>query len=345
MAARERYFSIAGFKVYVRYTARTRVTIGFRARDRLVLLTVPPNIPDWKIVEIVEEIAPDLRARFPAPDPSGPGAAGPETVPPASSGQGDPGAGAGLPAQTRTEKTPSSGLRRGRGQEPPEDLLVDGITVRMVRKDIRGLRLRVRQDCSVELSAPLYVSREEIMHFLLARTGWIRESIERQKKRGDRPPGYADGERHMLWGERHLLRVREGSPQVTFENGVILLTAPPGSTAEVRGALLHDWYARQIQAELPALLARWQAVFGVRLRSCTCRRMISRWGRCTPAEKSVRLSTELARLPRRFLEYILVHELCHFFVPGHDGRFYELLSRHVPDWRKLSDELAESPTW
>jgi predicted metal-dependent hydrolase len=51
----------------------------------------------------------------------------------------------------------------------------------------------------------------------------------------------------------------------------------------------------------------------------------SRWGSCTPAEASIRLSHRLQGMPEYVIDYVLLHELAHLLVPGHGPRFWRLL--------------------
>jgi predicted metal-dependent hydrolase len=54
----------------------------------------------------------------------------------------------------------------------------------------------------------------------------------------------------------------------------------------------------------------------------------SRWGSCTVADRSIRLSTRLQGMPGWVVDYVLLHELAHLLVPGHDRRFWALLQRY-----------------
>ncbi|MEV8405527.1 M48 family metallopeptidase [Streptomyces niveus] len=54
----------------------------------------------------------------------------------------------------------------------------------------------------------------------------------------------------------------------------------------------------------------------------------TRWGSCTPAEGSIRLSHRLQGMPEYVVDYVLVHELAHLLVPGHGPRFWELLDAY-----------------
>jgi predicted metal-dependent hydrolase len=51
----------------------------------------------------------------------------------------------------------------------------------------------------------------------------------------------------------------------------------------------------------------------------------SRWGSCTPADRTIRLSTRLQGMPSWVVDYVLLHELAHLLVPGHGADFWALL--------------------
>jgi hypothetical protein len=54
----------------------------------------------------------------------------------------------------------------------------------------------------------------------------------------------------------------------------------------------------------------------------------SRWGSCTPSDRTVRLSSRLRGMPTWVVDYVLVHELAHLIEPGHTPRFWELVRRY-----------------
>ena len=54
----------------------------------------------------------------------------------------------------------------------------------------------------------------------------------------------------------------------------------------------------------------------------------SRWGSCTPGDRTIRLSARLQGMPRWVIDYVLVHELAHLLEPGHDARFWAWVDRY-----------------
>lgn len=53
-----------------------------------------------------------------------------------------------------------------------------------------------------------------------------------------------------------------------------------------------------------------------------------RWGSCTPARGTVRLSARLRGMPDWVVDYVLLHELAHLLVPGHGPDFWALVGRY-----------------
>ena len=51
----------------------------------------------------------------------------------------------------------------------------------------------------------------------------------------------------------------------------------------------------------------------------------SRWGSCTPADGTIRISARVRGMPAYVLDYVILHELAHLLAPGHGREFWSLL--------------------
>ena len=56
----------------------------------------------------------------------------------------------------------------------------------------------------------------------------------------------------------------------------------------------------------------------------------SRWGSATPSDGTIRLSDKLQPMPQWVIDYVLLHELAHLLVAGHNAAFWRLLEAY-PD--------------
>jgi predicted metal-dependent hydrolase len=55
---------------------------------------------------------------------------------------------------------------------------------------------------------------------------------------------------------------------------------------------------------------------------------VSRWGSCTPQDRTIRISSRLGREPGWVVDYVIIHELAHLSVAGHGPRFWRLVDRY-----------------
>lgn len=53
-----------------------------------------------------------------------------------------------------------------------------------------------------------------------------------------------------------------------------------------------------------------------------------RWGSCTVADRTIRLSSRLRGMPSWVVDYVLLHELAHLLIPGHGADFWEWVNRY-----------------
>jgi predicted metal-dependent hydrolase len=109
---------------------------------------------------------------------------------------------------------------------------------------------------------------------------------------------------------------------------------------------------KRLRARIQRLLDKWQPILGVKIGDWDLRTMKMYWGssrkagcdtfECKPG--TITFNTELAKLPPRYVEYLVVHELVHHLTNGHDAKFYALMDKHVPGWRKMQARIEEPLT-
>lgn len=225
---------------------------------------------------------------------------------------------------------------------------VSGIPVEIRRKAIKNLHVGVYPpNGKVRVAAPFHLDDEAVRLAIVSRLRWIRcqrESFARQERQSARE--MVTGESHYFAGKRYRLNVveRPGNPRVRVANNSTLeLQVPPGTEPAARQRVLDRWYRRQLKARIPDLLARWEPVLRVEVADCRVQRMKTRWGSCNIEARRIWLNLELAKKDPACLEYILVHEMVHFFERYHGDRFRQSMDACMPDWRVRRDALNTAP--
>lgn len=71
------------------------------------------------------------------------------------------------------------------------------------------------------------------------------------------------------------------------------------------------------------------------------RKMKTRWGVCNRKTNTVTLNYELIKYDLTKLDYVIVHELCHFIHFNHSASFWNEVSKYCPNYKKIRKELRE----
>ena len=103
---------------------------------------------------------------------------------------------------------------------------------------------------------------------------------------------------------------------------------------------LSRWLVRQTRNRLIPRLQDISLRLGLKFQRASVRRQTSRWASCS-ARRTISLNAKLLLLPPELVDYVLVHELCHLNEMNHSKRFWALVHRHHPDFRKHDGQLRE----
>lgn len=101
--------------------------------------------------------------------------------------------------------------------------------------------------------------------------------------------------------------------------------------------LLDRWYAghaKEIFRERLEVCAGKVARLGITAPMPAIRRMVSRWGSCSPRGR-ITLNLELIKVPKECIDYVMLHELCHLKERHHGSRYWALLKRVMPDYESV----------
>ena len=221
------------------------------------------------------------------------------------------------------------------------------ISVEVRKKDIKNVHLSVYPpNGAVRISAPLRMNLDNIRVFAISKLGWIRTQQNKLlSQEREAPREYLDRESHYVWGRRYLLKLIEidAAPQLDLKHSELVLQVRPATEEARKQAILDDWYRVQLKAVAPSIISKWEPLMGVKVNRFFVQRMKTKWGSCSPASAYIRLNTDLARKPKEYLEYVIVHEMTHLLEPTHNSRFTALMDQFMPSWRIHREALNRLP--
>lgn len=113
----------------------------------------------------------------------------------------------------------------------------------------------------------------------------------------------------------------------------------PSARAETASKEEIEAWREVVKACVPPLVEQWAKILNVHPTKIDYRNMKSRWGSCQPETGRICFNIRLALYPPECLEYVVVHELCHFLEANHGPGFHALMSRIMPDWPERKKKL------
>ena len=227
-------------------------------------------------------------------------------------------------------------------------IIVSGIKVEVVKKDIKNLHLAVYPPKGrVRIATPQRVNDEAIRLFIVSKIKWIKKQIKSfQEQERQSVREYINRESHYFQGRRYLINIFEENkkPRVKIRNkSTIDLYARPGSSAEKREKILNEWYREELKKQIPPIIDKWEKKIEVSVNDWGVKQMKTKWGSCNIEAKRIWLNLELAKKPKICLEYIIVHEMVHLLERHHNQRFIALMNQYMPQWESHKQELNRFP--
>lgn len=222
------------------------------------------------------------------------------------------------------------------------------ISYLLEQKLVKNLNLRIRTDGSVYVSANPEVPLQKVDEFVSSKSEYICAS---QKKfaqmiaNAPKPKQYVSGETFYLLGHGLRLKVEQKGKETVFSDGAyIFLQVKNTSDFKKKERLMTRYLNTESQKTFDEIMATIYPVFekyGIKASVFRVRKMDTRWGTCLPGKGIITLNKRLIEVPRNGIEYVVMHECCHFIPPNHSKRFYTLLTTLMPDWRQRKDMLEK----
>lgn len=153
------------------------------------------------------------------------------------------------------------------------------------------------------------------------------EVVVRAPNRTSKRAADAFVEKYAGWIEKQLEKYREHQTRIE-------------QVEKLSPAELDDLYKRA-KAYLPERVRYYANLLGADFGRITIRCQRTRWGSCS-AKKNLNFNCLLMLAPPEVIDSVVAHEVCHLKEMNHSDRFYDLVLRIYPDYRRQNKWLKEN---
>lgn len=208
------------------------------------------------------------------------------------------------------------------------------------RQTRKSLSIHIVPGGQVIVKAPLHLSEAQITEFIQQKLRWI---ISKRQLLSSAPPfdnsHWQPEQRFWFLGTDYPVKIVlfPIRCQITQEADYLLVQTSKVQNQHFIIKELQHWLDTQISRIFPQRLHDVQQQYFPEIPppSLNWRQMQRRWGSYCSSQHHITLNKSLITRPLTCIDYVLVHEFCHYYHHYHDAAFYHLLSSKIANWKEL----------
>ena len=218
-------------------------------------------------------------------------------------------------------------------------------------KKVKNINLRIKDNGKVFVSANENIPFTFIDDFILKQGKFILNALNKfnqlnKYKNNDKQ--YISGESFYILGKNIRLKVIESNEEKVFNDTVFLYLYTKNTLNFNKKKKIVDSYIKNIAyntfSDITKQLHLKFTKYNINMPIIEIRNMKKRWGSCLVNKNKINLNILLIQTPKICIEYVILHELCHFIYPNHSKDFYNFLTVMMPDWKERKTILENQLT-
>jgi hypothetical protein len=212
------------------------------------------------------------------------------------------------------------------------EIIFKGLRVQhIVQRGLKNCSLRITrtEEPQIILKTPK-VTASFISELLNKKERWIFKQLQKIEQTKKEPLNLQD--EVELFAERvsidAVVSLRTSLEKINPEDEIKVLKA-------------YDAFYKEVaQSYLSQRLEYFAKIMGLKYNEIKFKKMRSRWGSCSSC-RVITLNTQLVKVDKKLIDYVLVHELAHLVHMNHSKAFHALVSMYLPDAYMLRKKLKE----
>lgn len=217
------------------------------------------------------------------------------------------------------------------------------ISYTVVRSRRSTADIVIERDGRVVVRAPEWVGDEEVESIVGSKHYWIYRALAEWRDLNATRVlrEYKNGEGFLYLGRAYrLLLVGDQAEPLQLKAGRFALRrdlVEQGETVAAKAAF-RDYYVARGADRIPQRVAYYAPKVGVEPAGVEIRDLGNRWATCSAAGK-LSFHWKCMMAPQTIIDYIVVHELCHFHHRDHTDAFWNEVDKVIPDFRERKEWL------
>ena len=200
--------------------------------------------------------------------------------------------------------------------------------VNVIRKNNRNTYLRVKSDLGIYITTNYLMPNFEIERFIRENISSIKKMIDRQVKKIEK------NESFYYLGNKYDIVICNSIKKITFDDDHVFI-----NDKKKLDKFLKDETVRVFNERLKVNYDKFEERIPYPILKI--RKMKAKWGYNRKIDNVVMLNSELIKYSIDEIDYVIIHELCHFLEFNHSRNFWNYVKKYKSNYKENKKVLKE----
>ena len=201
----------------------------------------------------------------------------------------------------------------------------------IVKKSLKHSYISITPELEIFVKTP-QVTQIYLFDLLESRKAWIQKKLSQMQENQPVPMKLED--EVLLFGEVYSIDT------IQAENLREKLQKLKSYTKKKVLTCYNSFYKEQANEYITPRVQKFSKLMNLDYKEIKYRKMKSRWGSCN-SNKVLTFNTELIKIKKELIDYVVVHELAHLKHMNHSKSFHEFVESHLLDSKEKRQELKK----
>lgn len=222
----------------------------------------------------------------------------------------------------------------------------DDIHYQVIRSRRATADIVIERDGSIVVRAPETIPDERIEDMVEAKRLWIYKNLAEWRDLNATRVlrEYRNGEGFLYLGRSYrLLLAAEQAEPLLLKNGRFSLRRDLVDAGSIEAAQIafRDYYIARGQERITQRVNYFAPKVGIIPHDLSVRELGHRWATCSPTG-NLAFHWKCMMAPQTIIDYIVVHELCHFHHLDHTDAFWNEVDKVIPNYGERKEWLRNN---
>ena len=197
------------------------------------------------------------------------------------------------------------------------------------------------QNGEVVVNAPWYFTSNKIQQIVQEKKNWILSKMQEYNE------DLSNIQSVKIFGKNYDIRVKYENiktPELNLKANYTIEIVLPNKYKKIGNdqileISIEKMYEQIANNEIENIMEKTRKLLGIAPEEYEIIKMDKMLGKCD--NNKISINPKLMQYKKEIIEYVVAHEFCHLKYKSHGKRFYQMIEKDFPEYKKYEREISE----